>query len=124
MRGGNTFGVIRAFNESWGFNPIRFGGQRSYFMMPAGTSSLRVALFSGAVSLGFVDGELIAAEIIGSDALKKQPQEFKFAPADKPRMAYVQWAEAGNIPSSQGLVLEGVTMYSPDASYVLYESLD
>ncbi len=79
-----------------------------------------MALATGAASIGFQGGEVIAGEIKGSAELQKQPQEFKFAAADKPRIAYVQV----EYPAAQGLVIEGVTLYSPNPSYVLYESLD
>ena len=51
-------------------------------------------------------------------------ETIQFSPADKPRIAYVQWPEAGNPAHSVGLVIEGVTLYSPDPSYALYESLN
>jgi len=128
VSGGNTFGATRAFGDvDWGFNPFRFAGQkevRSYFAVPAGSTSLKVHLSSGTVALGFQDGGIIAAEVKGSAALKKEPAAFPFAASDKPRMAYVQWPEAGNPANSVGLVIEGVTLYSPDPSYALYESLD
>lgn len=127
VRGGNTFGAVRGYKDTWGFNPVRTDTEkdrRVYFMVPAGASTLSAGLLHGVVSLGFKDGEIIAAEVKGSPEIQKQPQEWKFAPSDKPRQAYVQWSEVGNIPSSQGFVIEGVTLYSPDSSYVLYESLD
>ena len=127
--GGNVLGAVRAHADTWGFNPFRPAdlkpgeGYKAYFAVPAGSSSLRVALVTGAVSLGFEGGEVIAREVRGSPELQKQPLEFAFAASDKPRIAYVQW-QAGEYPASQGLLIEGVTLFSPDPSYVLFESLD
>jgi len=128
VRGGNTFGAVRAFNDNWGFSPFRPAdlkpgeGYKAYFAVPAGSTSIKVGLSLGAVALGFQDGDIIAPDVKGSAELKKTPQEFKFAAADKPRIAYVQWQ--GEYPATEGLGIEGVTLYSPDPSYVLYESLD
>jgi len=122
VRGGNTFAAARAPNNNWGFYPINFAGQkqpRVYFMVPAGRTSLKVGLSSGTVALGFQEGAVIAPEVTGSAELKKQPGDFKFAASDKPRVAYVEWKSNAAL----GLVIEGVTLYSPDPSYVLYESL-
>jgi hypothetical protein len=127
VRGGNTFGAVRASDDAWGFNPFRPADLKpgedyqAYFLVPAGATSLRVRLALGTVSLGFKDGEVIAAGVKGSAQLQKGPAEFKFAASDKPRVAYVRWA--GEFHLSQGLVVEGVTLYSPDPGYVLYESL-
>ena len=122
VRGGNTFGAVRAFNDSWGYNPLSFAGQkeaRAYFVVPAGRTSLKVGLAGGTVALGFHNGDIITPEIVGSAELKKQPQEFKFAASDKPRVAYVEWKGGG----APGLGIEGVTLFSIDPN-VLYESLD
>lgn len=89
--------------------------------MPAGATSLRVRLSQGAVTLGFPGGEVIASGVKGSAQRRKEPAEFKFPASDKPRVMYVRWA--GEFHLSQGLVIEGVTLYSPDPSYVLHESL-
>ncbi len=126
VRGGNTFGAVRA-SDDWGFNPFRpadlKAGEdyRAYFLVPAGAASLRVQLSLGTVTLGFQGGDVIAAGVKGSPKLQKEPAEFKFAAADKPRVAYVKWA--GEFHLSQGLVVEGATLFSPDPAYVLYESL-
>ena len=132
--GGNVLGAVRAHADAWGFNPFRPAdlkpgeGYKSYFAVPAGTSSLKVALAAGAVSLGFHGGEVIAPEVRGGPELQKQPPEFPFAASDKPRIAYVQWLGPpqvpGEYPNAQGLLIEGVTLFSPDPSYVLFESLD
>ena len=128
VSGGNAFGAVKTYDDSWGFNPFRPAdlkageGYKAYFAVPAGSTSIKVGLSSGAVVLGFQDGDIIAPDVKGSAELKKQPQEFKFAAADKPRIAYVQWK--GEYPGTEGLGIEGVTLYSPDPSYVLYESLD
>ena len=125
VRGGNVLAAVRAYDDNWGFNPFRPAdfqageSYKAYFAVPAGKTSLKVALAGGGASIGFQDGEVIAADIKGSPELAKAPQEFKLAPADKPRIAYVQV----EYPASQGLVIEGVTLYSPNPSYVLYESL-
>ena len=127
--GGNVLGAVRAHADTWGFNPFRPAdlkpgeGYKAYFAVPAGSSSMKVALATGAVALGFEGGEVIAPEVRGSPELQKQPLEFAFAASDKPRIAYVQWRE-GEYPASQGLLIEGVTLFSPDPSYVLFESLD
>jgi hypothetical protein len=45
VRGGNTLGAIRAFEDSWGFNPFRPAdlkpgeGYRAYFLVPAGQTA-------------------------------------------------------------------------------------
>ena len=128
VSGGNVLGAVRAPQDNWGFNPLRSADLRAgesykgYFAVPAGQDILRVALAHGAVTLGFQDGEVIAEQIQGSAELQKQGLEVKFAASTKPRIAYVQWQEG--YPGSQGLVIEGITLFSADASYVLYESLD
>ena len=124
VRGGKTFGAVRAYNDPWGFNPfIPPGAQemRAYFVIPAGRGSLRVGLSSGSVALGVQNGEIIAPEVVGSPQLKKEPRELTFTPADRPRVGYVQWK--GEVPLSAGMAIEGVTLFSPDPSYVLYETL-
>jgi hypothetical protein len=127
ISGGNTLGAVRAFEDSWGFNPFRPAdlkpgeGYRAYFLVPAGQSSLRIGALTGTVSVGFKDGAVIAPEVTGSAAVKQQPLEFKFAPSDQPRIACVEWK--GEFLGTQGLVIEGVTSYSPDPSYVLHESI-
>jgi len=101
VRGGNTFGAARAYNDVWGYNPLSFAGQkeaRAYFVVPAGRTSLKVGLAGGTVALGFHNGDIITPEIVGSAELKKQPQEFKFAASDKPRIAVVEWG-IGNLSS-------------------------
>jgi hypothetical protein len=132
--GGNVLGAVRAHADTWGFNPFRPAdlkpgeGYKAYFAVPAGSSSLKVALAAGAVSLGFHGGEVIAPDVRGSPELPKQPLEFSFAPSDKPRIGYVQWQGQpqvpGEYPNAQGLLIEGVTLFSPDPSYVMYESLN
>ena len=128
VRGGNTFGAMQATDPSWGLNPFRPAelkageNYRAYFLIPAGQSSLRVGLTTGTIALGFKDGAVIAPEITGSAEVKKQPQEVKFAAADTPRIAYIEWK--GEFLLSEGLEIEGVKLYSPDPSYVLYGSLD
>jgi hypothetical protein len=126
VRGGNTFGAVRA-SDDWGFNPFRpadlKAGEdyRAYFLVPAGATSLKVRLSIGTVTLGFLDGDVIAPAVKGSAQLSKESAEFKFPAADKARVAYVRWA--GEFHLSQGLVVEGVTLYSPDPAYVLHERL-
>lgn len=126
VSGGNTYGAVRAYRDNWGFNAMRRADQPpgdsavSYFVVPAGQASLKVALTDGAVTVGFHGGQVIASEVRGS---AEAPQrQFTFAASDDPRVAYVQWASDGL--TSTGLVIEGVTLYSPHASGVLYETLD
>ena len=127
VRGGNAFGAVRADDGDWGFNPFRPADlkvgedYRAYFLVPAGATSLKVRLSIGTVTLGFKDGAVIATGVKGSAQLAKESAEFKFPAADKPRVAYVKWA--GEFHLSQGLVVEGVSLYSPDPGHVLYESL-
>ena len=124
--GGSTFGAVRAFDDAWGFNPMRRVEQKdseevvSYFVVPPGWEALKVRLSDGAVIVGFTDGAVIAAEVKGSE--KKAAEEFRFPPSDKPRSAYVKWSP--KFLTSMGLVVEGVTLYSPDPGSVFYESLD
>ena len=127
VRGGNTFGAVRADDGDWGFGPFRpadlKAGEdyRAYFLVPAGATSLRVRLSRGTVTLGFQDGGVIATGVKGSARIQNEPAEFKFAASDKPRVAYVQWA--GEFHLSEGLVIEGVSLYSPGPGYALSESL-
>ena len=134
VRGGNAFGVVRAHADTWGFNPFRPAdlkageGYKAYFAVRPGSASLNVALAAGVVSLGFEGGDVFATAVRGSPALQKQPVDLTFAASDKPRIAYVQWQGQpqvpGEYPNGQGLVIAGATLFSPDPSYVLYESLD
>lgn len=131
VRGGNCVGAVRAFDDSWGFNPV-IGGEvkeaHSYFVVPPGRRSLRAKLTYGAVSLGFMGGPVIAEKIepitpagSGGKPLPTQPwQTLNFDASEGTRVARVTWNQT--IPSTQGLVIEGVTLFSPDPSRVLYES--
>lgn len=76
------------------------------------------------MSIGFVDGAFIAAEVKGDPKRKRVPAEFKFAASDRPRIAYVRWKARDSTPISEGLVVEGVTADSPDPVAVLYVSLE
>jgi len=123
VSGGNTFGAVLASADNWGFNPFRptdKEGAKAYFMVPAGVSSLKVKLADGEVSLSFKDGAAIAAGIKG--VANTPAQEFKFAASDKPRIAVAEWGAGAW--SSTGMNIAGVTLYSPDPSYVLQGSLD
>ncbi len=125
VRGGNTFGAVRSFRDTWGFNPMRRSDQgeggpvEAYFAVPAGRRSLKVHLTDGTIAIAFRGGEVIASEVKGSG--KDVAREIAFAPSDRPRIAAVRWA--GNALISAGMVIEGVTLYSPDPSYVLFERL-
>lgn len=126
VRGGNTFGAVRAFQDTWGFNPMRRSDQKDgepatcYFAVPAGRASVKVALSEGQVSLGFKDGPAIASNVRG--AARQAPKEFKIPVSDTARMGYIRWAKESL--TTVGLMVEGVTLFSPDPSSVLYESLD
>jgi len=128
IRGGSTLGAMRAYDDTWGFNPFRpaslQAGEKyaAFFVVPAKQSSLEVALQSGSVSIGFEGGDIIAEDIKGSAELAKEPRQLQFAPADEDRIAYVKWN--GEYPATQGLVIRGMTLFSPDPSSVLYESLN
>ena len=127
VRGGNTFGAVRSARDFWGFNPFRSPDKeevRAYFLVPPGRNSLKVGLTFGQVSLGFVDGALIAPEVKGDPKLRTEPVELPIARSDAPRIAFVQWRAEGNTPTSEGMQIEGVTAYTPDASAVFHESLD
>lgn len=127
VRGGNTIGAVRSARDFWGFNPFRATDKdevRAYFLVPAGAGRIKAGLSSGRVSIGLVDGAVIAAELAGDPKLKKVPAEFTFAASDRPRIAYVRWKAQDNTPTSEGFVVEGVTAYSPDPASVLYESLE
>lgn len=124
--GGNTFGAVRAWHDSWGFNAMRRddqGAQESvvcYFVVPAGRASVKAALADGEIAIGFHGGEAIAAQVRGS--VGAPWQEFPIAPSDQPRVAQVRWASGTFV--STGMKIEGVTLYSPDPGGVLYETLD
>ncbi len=90
-------------------------------MVPSGATSLKVRLSRGTLELGFKDGPVIATGVKGSPQLQKEPAKFKFRGSDKPRIAYVVWS--GEFHLSEGLVIEGVSLYSPDPGHVLYETL-
>jgi hypothetical protein len=126
VAGGNILGAVRAPGDGWGFNPMRRADQKdddevkAYFVVPAGWDSLSVRLAEGAVALGFEGGAVIAVEVRG--AAKGPPQELKFAPSDKPRIAYLQVLRGQ--PSTIGLIVEGVTLYSPEPSSAFYETLE
>lgn len=127
VRGGNTLGAVRAPHDFWGFNPLlrtdqRTGeGRRAHFLVPAGQKSLSVRLGRGVISLGFEGGGVIAARAEGA---ANKPVEVPFPPSDKPRIAYVEWPAQGNVPCSEGMVVEGVTVFSPDPGHVLFEAVD
>lgn len=126
VTGGNTFGAMRAFHDTWGFNPMRRSDQKDgeaatcYFALPAGRGSVAVGLSEGRVALGIQGGPAIAADVRGAG--KQTRHEFKVAASDTARIAYVRWAK--DTLTSVGLRVEGVTLFSPDPSYVLYESLE
>lgn len=123
VSGGNTLGAMLAPADNWGFNPFRLTdkeGAKAYFLVPAGVSSLKMRLAEGTASIKFVDGAVIAPEVTG--AANKPAEEFKFVASDKPRIAVVEWG--AGFMNSVGMHIEGVTLYSPDPSYVLYGSLD
>jgi hypothetical protein len=124
VSGGSTFGGVRAFNDGWGFSPFRAvtdGPLRAYFLVPAGGRPLQVRLSSGTIAIGILGAEMLAPAIIGSPQMKQDGLEVKVSASSKPRVGFVEWS--GPALTSQGMVIDGVTLYSPDPSYVLYESL-
>lgn len=104
-----------------GRRPCQLRTDEAYFLIPAGTNSLNVRLSAGTISLGFQDGPVIAPELKGSGQLQKG-EDLQFPASEQPRIAYVEWN--GEFLMSEGLVIEGVHLYSPDPSYVLYETLE
>lgn len=124
VAGGGAFGAVRAFDDTWGYNPMRRSDAtpgeavRAYFIVPAGEKSLMVRLTSGLMSIGFEGGEVIASAIEGG---KPAEQEVTFSPSSMPRIAYVEWGK--DLLGSEGMKIEGVTLYTPDRSYVAYEAL-
>lgn len=126
VTGGNTFGAVRSPPDNWGFNPMRRADHtagdpvRAYFLVPAGWESLRVRLTDGTASLGFVDGPVLAADLKPEPG--GTPRELAFAPSDQPRVAVASWAPTQFMTT--GFFIEGVTLFSPDPGYVLYETLE
>ena len=126
VTGGSVFGAVRSPHDNWGFNPMRRADQKdgepvhAYFVVPAGRASLRVRLLDGTVSLACADGQPIASDVKG--AAGSAPRELKFPASDAPRVVRATWGP--DQLTTMGFVVEGVTLFSPDAGYVLHENLE
>lgn len=154
ITGGNVFAAVRAFNHAGGINvhapsSDAKAGTRLYYLVPPNTASFRVNLLYGLVSLGIVSGEPFLTEFVGRrtkvtklaaaaplEERERQvnqipawePREISFTGAATPRIGYVEWLpyreEVGNGGESSWMVIDGAELYSPDPSYVLYETLE